>query len=83
MHHKLNPLCFKKLIWDSCISLSSEADLGRLKAVDYYHKSLHLGCCSIPRSSSEAEWIFLLVQVFGHPYCWSGFKTVVGLKHWA
>ena len=23
------------------------------KAVNYYHKELHLGCCSSPRSTSE------------------------------
>ena len=35
-----------------------EADLGLLRhprwsAVNYYHKALHLGCCSSPRSASE------------------------------
>ena len=28
--------------------LTAEADL----AVNYYHKALHLGCCSSPRSTS-------------------------------
>ena len=39
-----------------------EADLGLLQhprwsallpAVNYYHKALHIGCCSSPRSASE------------------------------
>ena len=25
----------------------------RLKAVNYYHKALHLGCCSSPRPASD------------------------------
>ena len=44
--------------------LVAEADLGllqqprrstlcTLEAVNYYHKELHLGCCSNPRSASE------------------------------
>ena len=33
-------------------SLWTEADLGLLEAVNYYHKALHLGCCSSPRSVS-------------------------------
>ena len=32
--------------------VSAEADLGPLPAANYYHKELHLGCCSSPRSAS-------------------------------
>ena len=31
-----------------------QVDLGLLPAVNYYHKVLHLGCCSSPRSTSES-----------------------------
>ena len=31
----------------------SEADVGPLQAVNYYHNVLHLGCCSRPRSASD------------------------------
>ena len=27
-----------------------------LPAVNYYHKALHLGCCSSPRSASDITW---------------------------
>ena len=27
------------------------------EAVNYYHKALHLGCCSSPRSASVYSWI--------------------------
>ena len=30
----------------------------RLEAVNYYHKALHLGCCSSPRSASVISWTF-------------------------
>ena len=30
----------------------------RLPAVNYYHKALHLGCCSSPRSASDSATIF-------------------------
>ena len=33
-------------------SMYAEVDLGLLQAVNYYHKALHLGCCSSPRSAS-------------------------------
>ena len=36
--------------------LEPEADLGLLEAVNYYHKALHLGCCSSPRSASESRY---------------------------
>ena len=29
----------------------------RLEAVNYYHKELHLGCCSSPRSASAVRFI--------------------------
>ena len=38
----------------------TEADLGLLQAVNYYHKELHLGCCSRPRSASA----FISVKIF-------------------
>ena len=42
---------------------NSEADLGLLQhsngAVNYYHKALHLGCCSCPRSASATFTILL------------------------
>ena len=38
----------------------AEADLGLLQhllpAVNYYHKALHLGCCSSPRSASAKSY---------------------------
>ena len=37
----------------------AEADLGLLQhllpAVNYYHKALHLGCCSSPTTTSESD----------------------------
>ena len=27
-----------------------------LEAVNYYHKALHLGCCSSPRSASDNDY---------------------------
>ena len=33
-------------------SMYAEVDLGLLQAVNYYHKALHLECCSSPRSAS-------------------------------
>ena len=41
----------------------SEADLGLLQTVNYYHKALHLGCCSSPRSASGymiPNWLTLV-----------------------
>ena len=35
---------------NSCGSLKSHPNQGQ--AVNYYHKPLHLGCCSSPRSAS-------------------------------
>ena len=29
----------------------------RLKAVNYYHKALHIGCCSSPRSTSDIDHV--------------------------
>ena len=42
--------------------VSAEADLGLLPAANCYHKVLHLGCCSSPRSASavccnEMAWL--------------------------
>ena len=33
--------------------------LFELEAVNYYHKALHLECCSSPRSASEKILLFL------------------------
>ena len=40
-------------------SMYAEVDLGLLQAVNYYHKALHLGCCSSPRSASgiSLDWV--------------------------
>ena len=35
---------------------TSKMECFRLEAVNYYHKALHLGCCSSPRSASD-EWV--------------------------
>ena len=43
----------KKMIYPENVA---EADLG-LKAVNYYHKALHLGCCNSPRSASDVVTI--------------------------
>ena len=32
----------------------------RLEAISYYHKALHLGCCSSPRCASVVYIVFLL-----------------------
>ena len=34
---------------------AATSKMERLEAVNYYHKVLHLGCCSIPRSASETH----------------------------
>ena len=61
------PSTKKNIVRGKCL----EADLGllqhpsgalcddsqRLPAVNYYHKALHLGCCSNPRSASDANAI--------------------------
>ena len=40
-------------IWTWKQETNAEADL----AVNYYHKALHLGCCSSPRSASALTYI--------------------------
>ena len=57
------PLCLrdsrkKTINFDNL--LSSEADLGLLQNPRWsaYHKALHLGCCSSPRSASDREQMF-------------------------
>ena len=45
-------------------SYYTEADLGLLlEAVNYYHKVLHLGCCSSPRSASVMA-VLLFISLF-------------------
>ena len=45
--------CFKTFL--DQLFLNTEANLGLLPAVNYYHKVLHLGCSSSPRSASEID----------------------------
>ena len=33
---------------------ATTSKMERLEAVNYYHKVLHLGCCSSPRSASDS-----------------------------
>ena len=35
----------------------------RLLAVNYYHKALHLGCCSSPRSAFETDFYQILILI--------------------
>ena len=54
-------LCYLNLYWHL---LLPEAELGLLQqAVSYYHKALHLGCCSSPRSASDCSEAFLLYKM--------------------
>ena len=43
---------------------------GRLPAVNYYHKELHLGCCSSPRFASgvykSSSWLSESGEKVGH-----------------
>ena len=55
---RLNVLIFLRIL-----TSKSEADLGLLPAVNYYHKELHLGCCSSPRSASENAFILFLLPM--------------------
>ena len=38
----------------------------RLTAVNYYHKALHLGCCSSPRSASAYNSTVEFRQIFNN-----------------
>ena len=61
MHHAI--YYTKNRLWRVSVFLSfylpgPDADLGllqhpRLTSVNYYHKELHLGCCSSPRPASD------------------------------
>ena len=52
-----------------------------LEAVNYYHKELHLGCCSSPRSASASCLSCLLFRPF--PFLLSSTFFVFHLKLWA
>ena len=38
---------------------TSKVEPAKLPAVNYYHKELHLGCCSSPRSASGIRTKFI------------------------
>ena len=62
----------------------SEADLGLLQAVNYYHKSLLLGYCRGPRSTSDIISFFALIvlpsplSLFFSRYISISFKLMAG-----
>ena len=59
----------------------------RLKAINYYHKALHLGCCSSPRSASgkkeslttsKFSSLFIMKSLLNvNLYAWSAFISHV------
>ena len=50
-----------------------------VKAVNYYHKALHLGCCSSPRSASAYKVIFSKIRD-PHVFIRSGIKVTKGFS---
>ena len=69
---------FKILLLTNLIKHFSEVDLRllqhRLPAVNYYHRALHLGCCSSPRSASASHYHYTYLYL---KFMWRFYK-----KNW-
>ena len=48
----------------SAIGGSRTAATSKMEAINYYHKALHLGCCSSPRSATVWKTLIHYAQIF-------------------